>query len=253
MTFICNYFIYLYMNSQIKIMNKSKIVVSIVLLVYLSFVVFQFSNNDYWANVFDALLLPLITFAYFLDESKKNLFFIIFLLCYSIADLMIFVTDLIPYQIYYFVGNGLYIIAYLSLLIKILKSVSFLHIIKHFKLHLLVLVALNIYIAYVLQIIVDPFLQITNEYIIEIVYNISMLLVLTASLLNYFYRDDRKSLFLFLGSLSIVFSEVLSVAYMYVAQQNLLSFLTTTLTLLAFYFYSKQSSLSNEEINQYAS
>tara|TARA_R110002167_G_scaffold78883_9_gene217991 strand:+ start:914 stop:1618 length:705 start_codon:yes stop_codon:yes gene_type:complete len=234
-------------------MNKSKIVVSIVLLVYLSFVVFQFSSNDYWAQVFDSLLLPLITLAYFIGDAKKNLFFTIFLLCYSIADLMIFVTDLIPYQMYYFVGNGLYIAAYFSLLIKILKSVSFIHIIKNFKLHLLVLVALDIYIAYVLQIIVNPYLEITNEYITELVYDISMLLVLTASLLNYFYRDDKKSLFLFLGSLSIVFSEVLSVAYMYVAQQNLLSFLTTTLTLLAFYFYSKQSSLNNEEVNQYAS
>ena len=105
----------------------------------------------------------------------------------------------------------------------------------------------------VLQIIVNPYMVMTNEYVIEITYNISMLLVLTSSLLSYLYRDDRKSLLMFLGSLSIVFSEVIGVAYLYVAQQNLLSFLTTSLTLLAFYFYCKQSSLVNEEVNQFAS
>ena len=93
----------------------------------------------------------------------------------------------------------------------------------------------------------------TNEYFVEIAYNVSMLLVLTASLLNYLYRDDKKSLLIFLGSLSIVFSEVLGVAYMYVDQQNLLNFLVTTLTLLAFYFYFTQSNLKNEEVKQLAS
>ena len=91
----------------------------------------------------------------------------------------------------------------------------------------------------------------TNEYFVEIIYNISMLLLLSASLLNYFYKDNKKSLFMFLGSLSIVFSEVIGVAYMYVAEQNLLNFISTTLTILAFYFFCKQTKLSNEEVNQF--
>ncbi|NCO63041.1 MAG: hypothetical protein GW839_04780 [Flavobacteriales bacterium] len=234
-------------------MKKSKVMVGLVLLVYLGFIVFQFSNNKFWAEVLDALLLPLITIAYFKNVNKPNLYFAIFLICYSVSDLMVFIVDYIPYLYYYFIGNGLYIFAYIALLIKILQTISFSHIVKHFKLHIVVLLALNIYIAYVLQIIVNPYMVMTNEYVIEITYNISMLLVLTSSLLSYLYRDDRKSLLMFLGSLSIVFSEVIGVAYLYVAQQNLLSFLTTSLTLLAFYFYCKQSSLVNEEVNQFAS
>lgn len=228
--------------------------VGLVLLVYLGFVVFQFSNNDYWATALDAILLPLITIAYFQSESKPNLFFTIFLICYSISDLMVFIIDLMPYSYYYYVGNGLYVIAYLALLMKILKSLSFQHIIKNFKLHLIVLMGLNFYIAYVLQVIVNPYVEMTNEYFVEIFYNVVMLLVLSASLLNYFYKDNKKSLLIFLGSLSIVFSEVIGVAYMYVAKQDLLNFLTTSLTLLAFYFYCKQSSINNEEeINQFVS
>lgn len=234
-------------------MNKLKVMVSLVLLVYLGFVIFQFRSNEFWANTLDAILLPLISIAYFKENKKPNLYFSLFLICYSVSDLMVFIVDFMPYSYYYYFGNGLYIIAYMALLIKIIKSLSFQHIIKNFKLHLIVLTALNIYIAYVLHNIVNPYVGMTNEYFVEIAYNVSMLLVLTASLLNYFYRDDKKSLLIFLGSLSIVFSEVLGVAYMYVDQQNLLNFLVTTLTLLAFYFYFTQSNLKNEEVKQLAS
>jgi hypothetical protein len=235
-------------------MNKSKFMVGLVFLVYLGFVISQFNNNDFLADALDALLLPLITVIYFTKERRINLFFSIFLICYSVSDLMVFIVDFIPYNYYYYVGNGLYILAYLALLIKIVQSLSFQHIIKNFKLHLIVLTGLNIYIAYVLQVIVNPYVEMTNEYFVEIFYNVVMLLVLSASLLNYFYKDNKKALFIFLGSLSIVFSEVLGVAYIYVAKQDLLNFLTTSLTLLAFYFYCKQSSLNNEEeINQFAS
>ena len=233
-------------------MNKSKVMIGLVLLVYLGFVVFQFSSNIFWADALDALLLPLITIAYFRGVRKPNLFFSLFLLFYSVSDLMVLIVDYIPYLYYYFIGNGLYILAYTALLVEILRTVSFSHVIKHFKLHLIVLLGLNIYIAYVLQIIVNPYMERTNEYATEIIYNISMLLVLTASLLNYLYRDNKKSLFMFLGSLSIVFSEVISVAYLYVAQQNLLNFISTTLTLLAIFFYCKQASLVSEKVNQFA-
>ena len=232
-------------------MNKSKIMVGTIIFVYLAFVVSQFSNHHHLATIFDALLLPLISIAYFIGDYKKNVLFTVFLLAYSIADLMVLFVDQIPYELYYYVGNGLYIIAYLALSIKILKSLSFLEIIKNYKLHVIVLTALNIYIAYVLQVIVNPYVSMGNEYFVEIIYNISMLLLLSVSLLRYFYKDDKKSLYMFLGSLAIVFSEVIGVAYMYVAQQNLLNFLTTTLTVLALYFYCKQTKLSNEEVNQF--
>lgn len=227
--------------------------ISIVILFYLGFVIFQFSNNAFWANAFDALLIPLISIVYFQREKKIDLYFALFLICYSISDLMIFIVDFMPYSYFYYIGNGLYICAYIALLIGVLKSLSFLNIVKNFKLHFIVLTILNVYIAYVLQDIVNPYVEMTNEYFVEISYNISMLLLLSASLLNYFCRDDRKSLLIFLGSLSIVFSEVLGVAYLYVSQQNLLNFLVTSLTLLAFYFYYIQATLDYEEVTELVS
>lgn len=238
-------------------MKKSKLTVGMVVLLYIGFVVFQFNGKDYWATALDALILPLITLAYFQDQTKPNLYFSIFLIFYSISDIIAgislfkfaWINENIPHIYIYLIGNGFYIVAYLALLTKILQSLSLQYIIKNFRFHLIVLAVLNIYIGYVLQNIVNPHLEFTVQYFIELIYNGSMLLVLSASLLNYFYKDNRKSLLLFLGSLAIVFSEVIGVAYLYVAEQNLLNFLATTLTVMALYFYYKQASLNNEEIN----
>jgi low temperature requirement protein LtrA len=108
-----------------------------------------------------------------------------------------------------------------------------------------VLLALNIWLVYVLQSIVLSELNRKSEYYLELTYNIVMLILLSGSLLNYFYRDNQKSLYLFLGALCIVFSEVIDVAYMYISQRALLNFLSTTLSLSAFYFLCKQTNLSD--------
>ncbi|WP_246067739.1 hypothetical protein [Changchengzhania lutea] len=160
---------------------------------------------------------------------------------------MTLIVDYVPHKVDYFIGNSLYILAYLFLLIEIAKSMSLTHVIRNFKIHILVLVALNVYIVYVMQVIVNPHVQ-TSEYYVELLYNTVMLLLLSIALLNYIYRDNKKSLYLFLGSLSIVFSEVISVAYIYVSDKSLLNFLSITLAVIAFYFFFQQSKMRNRPL-----
>ena len=116
---------------------------------------------------------------------------------------------------------------------------------RNFKIHLIVLTALNIYLIYVLQLIVESELEYKYEYHMELVYNVVMLLLLSIALLTYFYRDNKKSLYLFIGALFIVFSEVLDVAYNYIDQRSLLNILGTTLALCAFYFFYQQALLKH--------
>jgi hypothetical protein len=228
-------------------MYKSKVLVGFVLLIYILFVVFQFSGSDLIAQNLRSLIFPAVALTYFLCTKEKSIFFVLFLVFYSLSELLDLISNKINYDVYYLLGNLLYISSYLMLFIKICKSINLWHVIKNYKIHLVVLTVLNIYIVYVLQIIIDPHLEFSYEYFIEMGYNIMMLLLLSSSLLNYFYRDNKKSLYLFIGSLCIVFSEVISVAYLYVTKQNLLSFLAVSLALLAFYFFYQQSKLDNEE------
>ncbi|WP_345278132.1 hypothetical protein [Litoribaculum gwangyangense] len=245
-------------------MNKSKILVGCVLSLYVLFAFFEAIGQYTIAFHLDSLIIPLITLIYILFVKNKSRLFLLFLLFYSISDIFGIVTDnllyyyvpykegFILYEYDYYIGTGLYIMAYIFLFIKIAYSLSLPYVFKNYKIHLVVLTILNIYLIYVLQLIVEPHLSYKHEFGFELIYNLIMLLVLSASLINFFYRDNKKSLYLFIGSLCIVFSEVLDIAYIYITQRSLINFLGTTLALGAFYFYFQQSKLlyeSNGEKN----
>ncbi|MBD0835954.1 hypothetical protein [Aestuariibaculum suncheonense] len=217
------------------------------------FVLFQVTGRDELAHYASSLILPAIAVVYFVKVKNKSLFFSLFLVLYSVSELLVFGEDIVLYKrIDYYLGNSLYILAYTCLLIEICKSISIKQLIRHYFIHILVLSVLSVYIVYVLQNIVKPFVSVTNEYYVELVYNMVLLSLLSTALLGYFYKDNVKSLYLFLGVLCVVFAEVMWVAYTYVAERNLLNLLSTTLYLVGFYFFYLQSKLldvKREELN----
>lgn len=241
-------------------MSKPKILVSLVLIIYILFAIFGFMGNEFVSYSLESLLLPIITISYFLFYNKKNFFFSAFILLYALSDLIGLGMYYMSYNnssnfisnFDYYLGNSLYILAYIFLSIEICKKVSLKHILQNFKIHLIILTLLNTWLVYVLQVIVEPKLNTLGEYCIELFYNIILLVLLTGALLNYFYKDNQKAFYFFLGALCIVFSEVIEVAYIYISKRSLLGFFSTSLTLVAFYFFCKQTGfldVRDEEIH----
>lgn len=228
-------------------MSKSKVLVSLMVLSYIFFVIFQFKGNDDMASKFNAVIFAIITMYYVAFIKKKTLLFTLFLVFYSLSELILFFIDFMPYSYFYYIGNLLVVFAYAFLLKEICKTVCVIHVFKNFMIHIIVLIGLNFYIAYILQQVVNPYLEDLSEYIVEMSYNIIMLLLLSLSLLNYLNKENKKALFLFLGALCIVFSEVINMAYLYVAELNLLIIISTTLFLMAFLFLIQQSKLEYKE------
>lgn len=231
-----------------SLMNKSKILSGLVLITYILFVIFQFSDKQLIAFNLRSLILPFVALTYFVCVKEKSTLFNLFLIFYAASELM----DLIFYNtmsdtLYYLLGNSLYMLAYIMLIAEVCKSLNFNHLIKNFKIHLIVLTGLSVYIVYVLQVIVHSYLELNYQYFVELIYNIVMLLLLSTSLLNYFYRDNRKSLYMFVGSLLMVFSEVMSFAYLYVTHHYSLNLIVVSLASLAFYFFYQQSKLANDK------
>ncbi|WP_147133982.1 hypothetical protein [Seonamhaeicola algicola] len=232
-------------------MSTSKIIYLFVLLVYILFSVFGFIGYEDVSVFLNALIVPLIAVNYFLFFKGKTKYFILFMICYTISDLEGLLVDLLPetstfdfiVNTDYYIGNSLYILSYVFLILLIAQGVNFIQVLKNFKIHLIVLLSLNIWLVYVLQVIVTPTTMYGGEFFLELIYNVVMLLLLSVALLNYFYKDNKKALYLFLGTMCIVFSEVVDVAYIYMAHRHLLVLLSTTLTLLAFFFFCRQAEL----------
>lgn len=224
-------------------MCNPKVLASLVGTIYALFMYFLFSGNLFYAESISALILPVLTLAYFCNVERRSLFFILFLLLHSISDVMVIFSNKLDYDVDYFLGNILYILSYIALTIEIGRNLSLSYIFKHHLFSIIVLFFLNSYIAYVLLQIVNPYLHMGAEYVVEIAYNISMLMILSLALLNYFYKDSRKAFYILIGAMCIVFAEVINVTYLYVSHQSLLNFLTISLGLIGFYFLYEQAKL----------
>lgn len=236
-------------------MDKSKILGASIAIIYILFVVYLFNGQFSVAYTISSLLCPFIALMYFLSVKRKTIPFMLFLVLYSISDLLALFRQYMPDDGDYYVGNTLYILAYGSLVFEICRTVCVLKVLKNFKFHMVVLLALNIYIIYVLHAMVEPFVAFTNEFFIELVYNIIILMLLSLSLLNYFYKDTRKSLYMFIGALCIVFAEVIATAFWYLSNREMvLNFFSVTLYLVAFIFFFKQAKIRHKQIiNRFAS
>ncbi|GAA4238046.1 hypothetical protein GCM10022291_27000 [Postechiella marina] len=240
-------------------MLKIKALIGLVLFLFVGYSFYEFTDNDTMAFYLDGFIIPVIALIYLLSVRNKETYFVIFLACFTLADFIgmtvFFITnkelDWLD-NLEYYVGNTLYILGYIAFSIKICKSLDFKYVLKHHKMHLSVLTVLGTYLIYVVQVIVKPNLKVNADFYLELVYNVVTFTLLSIALLNYFYRDNRKSLFLFLGTLCIVFSEMIDVAFIYISQKNLLAFIAGALSLLAYYFFLKQAKLENtprEEMN----
>ena len=233
---------------------KSKIILGVIISLVVAFIGLVIFNQDDTADYLRLAILPLVTVYYSLSSNKRTSFFFYFLLLYSIGEIITVLYYFIPLtllidNILYFLGNSLYIIAYGFLIFEILRSMNFSKIFSRFAVHLIILFALDVYcIALVSDVTIKSgVLENIYENILEVVYNMTIMLLLTAALINYLYRDSKKSMNLLVGALCIVFSEVIQVAYFYVSEIPMLSVVYSLLLVMAFLFFYIQNSMTYQD------
>lgn len=231
-------------------MKKSKLLVGFVLLLCAFYAVFQLLNYESVSTMARALIIPAITIMYFINVKDRPFFFTGFLILYSTSELLIFVSPYLPVQVNYYMGNTLYILAYVFLIYEILKSMKLKLVLKNFSVHLIVLGALSAYVVYVLLKLVSPLIM-GFEFVIEFIYNLVTLLLLSVAFINYIYRETKKSLLMFFGALCIVFSELIQVAYYYISERNILNFSYTVLLVVSFFFFYMQSKIEAKDVCVY--
>jgi hypothetical protein len=114
--------------------------------------------------------------------------------------------------------------------------------VKKFPIHLIILLALDVFCVITVTDTTKSILS-TAEYTLEFSYNAVIMLLLTITLINYIYREDKKSMNLLIGSIFIVFSEVIQLAYFYISAINILNVICSLFLVIAFIFFYLQSRL----------
>lgn len=240
-------------------MQRSKLLSGIIIALTISFIGFQIFQVDLIGGIVRGLILPLLTILYCISGKSKSNYFFYFLIFYALAEFLGVFSYFAYYSIVidnilYYGGNLAYITAYIFLILEVYKSINLKSVINRFPVHIIILLVLDIYSVYLVSEIAvkSDFLSGILDYTIEIVYNIVIMLLLTITLINYISRDSKKAMNLLLGSLCIVFSEVMQVAYFYVSDKNILNVTYSVLLIFAFCFFYIQAGMSysrNEAFN----
>jgi len=127
---------------------------------------------------------------------------------------------------------------------------NFKKVFKRFTAPIVILIVLDVYSVILVSdtSFSSGYFEVIFENIVEILYNITIMLLLSVAVINYMNRHTKKAMNLLVGAICIVFSEVIQVAYYYIStENNILSVLYSILLVFAFFFFYLQSSMSYSE------
>ena len=206
--------------------------------------------------------MPLLTVSYVYKYNDKSSLFFYFLLSFSISEILgglgyLFYENMFFDELQYILGSLLNVIAYVLLALYIYQFIDIKKALKKIPLHILIIIILDIYcVVLVSNVSIDGMSQFIDvygqnaygviDYIIEICYNIAIMSLLSISLINYLLNDSKKSMLLLVGSVCILFSEVIQVAYYYIEELLVFEILYLLALVAAIGIYYTQARLKQE-------
>ncbi|TDU40562.1 hypothetical protein BXY82_2614 [Gelidibacter sediminis] len=229
-----------------------RILSSVLIALSLLFVAFQIMQLEVGAAGLRVSLLILLNVLYYYYVNYKRPLFLSFLVTFCVAEIINFVSLLFPemravqIDYLYYTVNSLYILSYVFLILLMLRTMDFFEIIKKFPFHIFIMIVLDVFFV---VIVTDTALHRLSyaQYFMEFLYNAVVMILLTVALINYLHKDDLKSINLLIGSIFIVFSEVIQLAYFYITDINILNVCCSLFLVIAFWFFYQQSRLGYEK------
>ncbi len=172
------------------------------------------------------LIFPLLILYYFKNSAIRDKYLLCFIILFGFAELCSFfvanyetlnlaenkgIRHLITNT-----GNTSFLLGYTSIILFIVSKLSFKQLFIRFPVQILILVAVGTYLFFELNSIVlyrEGFTIPTMEYyVINLVYNLAIVVLLGLSLLNYFYHDSSLTLNLLIACTALILSEFIQIA-----------------------------------------
>ncbi len=238
-------------------MKTKHFLVSSLVSLSIVFLGLQLMEYEMYASITRALLIILITILYYHQVQTSRSYFFMFLVTFSIAEIMglsnyfIKIDPNTSFDYNYYFGNGLYILSYIFLIIKVLKSMNIREVVTKLPAHIVILVVLEIFCVSIVTETTKGQLSI-YQYTLEFLYNAVIMTLLTVSVINYIHKVDKKAMNLLIGSIFIVFAEIIQLAYFYVLEINILNVLCSLFLVIAFLFlYLQETLVETEELSTF--
>jgi len=229
-------------------MLVNKILKVVILLLGVIFIALQSLVYEIEGDAVSALMMVLLTWLYYRWTEKPSRYFFWFLIVFTIAHVISYISWYTPevqigkIDYFYYIGNILQISAYIILIVKFLRQLPLKTVFSQLTIPIIILVVLDAFCVSILSGTTENVLS-YYENTLEYIYNTILMILLSVALINYMYRNDNKSMLFLVGSIFIVFSEIIQLAYFYILDDNNLGFVYSLLLVAAFFFYYLQSQL----------
>ncbi len=228
-------------------MLVNRILKVVLLLLGGSFVVLQGFAFEVEAAAVSSAMLVLLTVLYCKWTENKTKYFFWFLVTFTLAHLLGYASYSVlgiregQIDYVYYIANLLYILAYVFLIIKMIRGLQLKKVFQELSIPIFVLIILDIFCVYIVSGTTENVLEV-YEYSLEFLYNTVVMSLLSVALINYMYRNDNKSMLFLIGSICIVFSEIIQLAYYYILlDDTTLGFTYSFFLVVAFLFLYLQS------------
>lgn len=230
-----------------RAINIEKILIVVLIFFSIVYLGLQLYQYEITASGLRTLMVLLLGVLYCLKVTYKRLLFFLFLVSFAIAEIISFVSWFVPLpegevDAYYYAGNISYMISYMFLIFQLLKSMDIKSVFLKLPFHFLILFVLDVFCVWIVTDTARSELN-NYEYWLEFVYNAVIMILLSLAVIDYIYRDDKRSMLFLLASISLFFSEVMQLAYFYVSENNLINMLYSFFIVVAFIFFYIQSTL----------
>jgi hypothetical protein len=227
-------------------MLVNKILKVVLLLLGGIFIVLQGNAFEIKGAAVSIVMFVLLTLLYSVWTENKSKYFLWFLMLFTAGNILDLTSYFAPYyevsdiDYFYYLGNTLYILAYIFLVVKILSSLEIKKVFLQLPVPIIILIVLDVFCVTLVTDTAEH--QLTfYEYALEFVYNTIIMLLLSVALINYMYRNDTKSMLFLVASIFIVFSEIIQLAYYYILDDTNLGFVYSLFFVVAFVFFYLQS------------
>jgi len=231
-------------------MLANKILKALLLLLGGIFIILQGLAYEVEGAAVSALMLVLLTILYCGWTAEKSWHFFWFLVIFTVGHLLSYSGWFMPLleedqlDIHYYGANTLFIVAYVLLIVKVLSAIDVKKVFKELSIPIVILVVLDVFCVIIVTDATEGKLS-AYEYALEFIYNGVIMALLSAALVDYMYRNDNKSMLFLLGSICIVFSEIIQLAYYYILENRNLGFIYSFFLVVAFVFFYLQSQLKH--------
>ncbi len=229
-------------------MLVNRILKVVLVLLGVVFIVLQGLAYDIEGSAISSLMLVLLILLYFRYVENRDIYFSAFLIVFTAGHLLghfaWYGPEIQEGQIdyYYYGANILYIISYILLVVKIASQFKIKQLIKELLVPIIILLVLDVFCVVLVTDTTKGTISGT-QYALEFTYNAVIMALLSVALIDYMYRNDNKSMLFLVGSICIVFSEIIQLAYYYILNDQNLRFIYSFFLVLAFALFYLQSHL----------